>query len=124
MKAWGKIGAFWGWIWGCLFGSAFFVIPGIGPLIVAGPLVVWIIGALESAVVVGGVSALGAGLLSFGIPKDSILQYETALKTDKFLLIANGSEEEIIHAKDILSRTESENLEHHQANEPQLTAAM
>jgi uncharacterized membrane protein len=124
MKAWGKIGAFWGWIWGCLFGSAFFVIPGIGPLIVAGPLVVWIIGALESAVVVGGVSALGAGLLSFGIPKDSILQYETALKTDKFLLIANGSEEEIIHAKDILSRTMSENLEHHQANEPQLTAAM
>ena len=37
MKAWGKIGAFWGWIWGCLFGSAFFFIPGIGPLIVAGP---------------------------------------------------------------------------------------
>jgi hypothetical protein len=39
-------------------------------------------------------------------------------------LIANGSEEEIIHAKDILSRTMSENLEHHQAKEPQLTAAM
>jgi hypothetical protein len=124
MKAWGKIGAFWGWIWGCLFGSAFFFIPGIGPLIVAGPLVVWIVGALESAVVVGGLSALGAGLMSMGIPKDSILKYETALKTDKFVLVAHGTTEEIAHAKDILSRTEPETLEHHQANEPQLTAAM
>lgn len=64
MKYWGKMGAFWGWIWGLLFGSAFFLIPGIGPLIVAGPLVGWIVGALEGAVVVGGLSAIGAGLYS------------------------------------------------------------
>src|SRR5208282_752620 len=60
MKYWGKKGAFWGGFWGLLFGSAFFVIPGIGPILVAGPLVAWIVGALESAVMVGGVSALGA----------------------------------------------------------------
>ena len=62
MKVWGKLGAFWGGFWGFLFGSAFFFIPGIGPLIVFGPLVGWIVGALEGAVVVGGLSALGAGL--------------------------------------------------------------
>ena len=39
MKYWGKMGAFWGGIWGMLFGSAFFLIPGFGPLLVAGPLV-------------------------------------------------------------------------------------
>jgi len=39
MRSWGKNGAFWGGIWGVLFGSAFFVIPGIGPLVAAGPLV-------------------------------------------------------------------------------------
>src|SRR5580658_4886166 len=77
MKYWGKIGAFWGGFWGLLFGSAFFMIPGVGPLLVAGPLVGWVIGALEGAVVVGGVSALGAGMYSQGIPKNSILQYET-----------------------------------------------
>ena len=114
MKYWGKMGAFWGWIWGLLFGSAFFLIPGIGPLIVAGPLVGWIIGALEGAVVVGGLSAIGAGLYSLGIPKDSILKYETALKTDNFVLIAHGSMDEIIHAKEILHRTEPQTLEHHQ----------
>jgi hypothetical protein len=114
MKHWGKIGAFWGWIWGCLFGSAFFFIPGIGPLLIAGPLVGWLVGALESAAVVGGLSALGAGLFSLGIPKDSILKYETALKTDKFLLLAHGSMDEITRAKEILNRTKPETLEHHQ----------
>ena len=36
MRSWGKNGAFWGGIRGVLFGSAFFVIPGIGPLVAAG----------------------------------------------------------------------------------------
>ncbi len=40
VKYWGTLGAFWGGIWGLLFGSAFFLIPGVGPLLVAGPLVV------------------------------------------------------------------------------------
>ena len=49
MKYWGKTGAFWGGFWGMLFGSAFFAVPGIGIVLVAGPLVAWIIGALEGA---------------------------------------------------------------------------
>ena len=48
MKSWGKLGAFWGGLWGFLFGSAFFFVPGIGPLVVAGPLVSWIVGPLET----------------------------------------------------------------------------
>jgi hypothetical protein len=91
MKSWGKTGAFWGGMWGLLFGSAFFFIPGVGPLLVAGPLVTWIVGALETAAVVGGLSAIGAGLYGLGIPKDSIVRYETALKTGNFVLIAHGS---------------------------------
>lgn len=114
MKYWGKMGAFWGGVWGMLFGSAFFFIPGVGPLLVAGPLVAWIVGALEGAVVVGGLSVVGAGLFSLGIPKDSILRYETALKTDKFVLIAHGSMDETAQAKEILERTNPETLQHHQ----------
>ena len=114
MMAWGKTGAFWGAVWGLLFGSAFFWVPGLGPLLVAGPLVTWIVAALEGAIAVGGLSALGAGLYGLGIPKDSILRYETALKVDKFVLIAHGSDDDIIHAREILSRTEPESLEHHQ----------
>ncbi|MGA7924633.1 MAG: general stress protein [Candidatus Sulfotelmatobacter sp.] len=105
MKYWGKVGAFWGGFWGLLFGSAFFMIPGIGPILVAGPLVAWIVAALEGAVVVGGLGALGAGLYSIGIPKDSIVKYETALKTDQFLLIAHGTAAEVAKAKDIIETT-------------------
>jgi uncharacterized membrane protein len=114
MKVWGKTGAFWGGVWGLFFGSAFFWIPGLGPLLVAGPLVSWIVGALEGAAVVGGLSAIGAGLYSLGIPKDSILQYETALKAGKFVLLAHGSVDDAARAKDILTRTEPVKLEHHQ----------
>jgi uncharacterized membrane protein len=102
MKRWGRTGAFWGGFWGLLLGSAFFAIPGIGPVLVAGPLVAWIIGALEGAVVVGGLSAIGAGLYSIGIPKDSIVQYESAIRSDKFLLLAHGTEEEVERAKGIM----------------------
>lgn len=113
MKYWGKTGAFWGGLWGLLFGAAFFWVPGIGPLLVAGPLAAWIVGALEGAVVVGGLSALGAGLYSIGIPKDSVLKYETAIKTDKFLLVAHGTAAETAKARDILSTTGPSELNQH-----------
>ena len=61
MKYWGKLGAFWGGFWGLLFGSAFFWVPGIGQVLVAGPLVGWIVAALEGAAVTGGISALAQG---------------------------------------------------------------
>jgi hypothetical protein len=111
MKYWGGLGAFWGWIWGLLFGSALFVIPGVGPLVAAGPIVGWIVGALEGAVVVGGASALGAGLYSQGIPKDSVLKYETGIKTGKFVLIAHGTAQDAIRAREIIDRTNPEALE-------------
>ena len=106
MKHWGKVGAFWGGFWGLLFGSGLFLIPGLGPILVAGPLVAWIIAGLEGAAVVGGVSALGAGLVSIGIPKDSVLKYEVALKTDKYLLVVHGTEEAVDYAKSIIAGTE------------------
>jgi hypothetical protein len=122
MKFWGKNGAIWGglWggLWGVLFGSAIFVIPGIGPLMMAGPIVAWIVGALEGAAVVGGLSALGAGLYSIGIPKKSIIQYETSLKAGKFMLVAHGTPAEVTRAKAILSNSGASETYLHLADEP------
>jgi len=114
MKYWGKQGAFWGGLWGMLFGAAFLVIPGIGPIIAAGPIVAWIIGALEGAVMVGGISALGAGLFSLGIPKDSVVKYETSIKAGKFLLIAHGTADEVQQARNVLQSTGAEEINVHQ----------
>lgn len=113
MQAWGKTGAFWGGLWGLLFGSAFFWIPGLGPFMVAGPLVGWIVGALEGALVVGGLSVIGASLYSLGIPKDSILKYEAALKAGNYVLIAHGTMGDTLLAKSILDHTTPDAIEHH-----------
>jgi hypothetical protein len=113
MIYWGKMGALWGGLWGLLFGAAFFWVPGIGPLLIAGPLAASFVAALESAVVFGGLSALGAALYSIGIPKDSVLRYETAINVDKYLLAAHGTAQEIAKAKEILKTTEPAELNDH-----------
>ena len=122
MGYWGKLGVFWGGFLGLLFGSAFLVVPGIGPIVVGGPIVGWIIGALEGAVVVGGISAIGAALFSIGIPKDSILKYENSLKANKFLVIVSGGSGEITKARDILQSSNSIETNVHLAADKQAEA--
>lgn len=113
VKFWGSRGAFWGGLWGVLVGSAFFVVPGIGPLVLAGPIVGMIVGGLESAILIGGLSALGAALYSLGIPKDTVLEYERALKSHKFLLIAHGTPNETQNAREILKNANIDGAEIH-----------
>jgi hypothetical protein len=113
MKYWGKTGAFWGGFWGLLFGAAFFAVPAIGPVLVGGPLVAWIVAALEDALVVGGLSAIGAGLFSIGIPKDSIVTYETALKAGEYLVVAQGTSAEAAKARNILNTSKPTHLTDH-----------
>jgi hypothetical protein len=115
MKSWGGIGAFWGGIWGLLFGAGFFLIPGIGPVLVAGPFLAALVGALESAAVVGGLSAVTAGLVSLGIPKDSAVKYEAELKADKFVMVVHGTAEELERARAILADTSPVSIEKHES---------
>jgi hypothetical protein len=96
-----------------LFGSAFFAIPGLGPVLVAGPLVAWIVGGLEGAAVVGGLGAIGAGIYGMGIPKDSVVEYELALKTDKFLLLVHDKASEVEKARKIIANTRPINVTLH-----------
>ena len=103
IKFWGTRGAFWGGLWSLFFGGLFLTVPVIGHVIVLGYLAGLVISVVEGAAIVGGVSAIGAALFSIGIPKDSIVQYEAAVKADSFLVIVHGSASEISHAKSILS---------------------
>ena len=114
MKSWGGIGAFWGGIWGLLVGAGFFLIPGIGPVLVGGPFLAALVGALESAAVVGGLSAVSAGLVSLGIPKDSALKYEAEIKADKFVMVVHGTAEELERARAILAQTSPDSAEKHE----------
>lgn len=113
MQYWGKQEAFWGGMWRQLSGSAFFSIPGAGPFVVAGPLVAWIIGGLEGAVVKGGRTAIGAGLISMGITRDSVLENESALGAGKIIVMFHGTAAESIWARDILNNEGAESCFEH-----------
>ncbi|MGA7123570.1 MAG: general stress protein [Polyangiaceae bacterium] len=118
VRYWGKQGAFWGSIFGILFAPAFFWIPGIGPILTGGGLIgSAIMGTLEGAAVgaaVGGASgALSAALVSLGIPKNTVIQYEASLKANKFLLIANGTAADAERARAVLAEMGVKDLQVH-----------
>jgi hypothetical protein len=113
IKFWGTRGAFWGGLWGLFFGGLFMTIPLVGHVVVLGYLAAAVISGVESAVTVGGLSALGAALYCIGVPKDSVIRYETALKADSFLVTAHGTADEIAQAKAILSTSNPTQLDVH-----------
>lgn len=114
IKFWGKNGAFWGGIWSLFFGGIFLTIPAIGPIMVLGHLATMVVAAVEGAVLVGGLSALGAALFSIGIPKDSVIQYEQTVKTDGYLVVAHGSADEMARAKTVLASSNPTRIDLHE----------
>jgi len=113
VKFWGSRGAFWGGFWGLFLGGIFMSVPVIGHVVVLGYLATILISGIANAVVVGGLSAIGAALYSVGVPKDSVIQYETALKADNFLVMARGPAAEIARAKTILGTVNPSRLQVH-----------
>lgn len=114
MKFWGKYGAFWGGLWGLFVGGLFMTVPVIGPVVVLGHLGAIVLGVVEGAAFGGGLGAVGAALFSIGIPKNSVIDYETAVKTDSFLVMVDGSPEEVEQAKTILATANPSRLDIHE----------
>jgi len=69
----------------------------------AGPVVAWMIAALEGAAAVGGLSAVGAVLYSIGIPKNNVLHYEASLKNGRYMLVCHGTPDAVTRAHAILA---------------------
>ena len=114
IKFWGKNGAFWGGLWSLFFGGIFLTIPLVGPVMVLGHLAAMVVAAVEGAVLVGGLSALGAALYSIGIPEDSVIEYEQAVKTDGFLVVAHGSADELARSRVILESSNPTRIDLHE----------
>ena len=113
VKYFGKLGAFWGGMAGILFGSALMFVPVVGHVVVLGPIAAAIAGGLQGAVLGGGASALFGALSTLGVPKDSVLRYETAIKADKFLVIVHGGGDDILRAHELLVSAGSDDVQAH-----------
>ncbi len=123
IKFWGTRGAFWGGFWGLFFSGVFITTPVVGPVIVLGYLAAAVISAVEGVVVFGGLSALGAALYSIGIPKDSVIDYEAAVKADNFLVMAHGAPADMARAKAILGTANASRVDMHGGvNVPELVS--
>lgn len=114
-RAWfyGKLGAFWGGLAGLLLGSGFFFVPVIGPMVVLGPMTSIIVGGIEGAVLAGGASALVGALTAVGVPKNSVLRYETALTADKFLVTVHAQEQDVPRIQQLLGEAAGTEIESH-----------
>ena len=114
VQFWGANGAMWGGLWGLFFGGMMLTIPAVGPVMVLGHLAAMVFSAVEGAVVVGGLGALGAALYGIGLPKDSVINYEATLKANGFLVIAHGPAEEMARARTILAASNPSSVEMHE----------
>ncbi|CCG07213.1 general stress protein [Pararhodospirillum photometricum] len=113
VKFWGLRGAFWGGLWALFLGGLLLTLPVTGPVMVLGGLAATAVAVVENAIVVGGLSALGAALYSLGLPKDSVIEYEAAVIADNFLVMAHGSPEDIARARALLASLEPTHLTVH-----------
>ncbi len=97
-------GSFWENIQQLLHGWACFQMPKLGLVLAAGPLAGWISAALKNEALFSGLSSLGAGLCSIGIPRSLVPFYEAELKAGRFLLIAHGSTRDVEKARNTMDR--------------------
>lgn len=107
MRAWGGRGAFWGALWGLLLAPAVLMLPGVGVVAVAGPVVAALFGALEGAVAVGGVAALAAALSAIGVPRDEVIRYATAVKAEGYAMMMHGDAAQVARARSVLEHSMS-----------------
>jgi hypothetical protein len=115
VKFWGSRGAFWGALWGWFLGGMVLTVPVMGQVVVLGYLATAAISMLEGAAVLGGLSALGAALYGLGIPKDSVISYESALEADSFLVMARGAQADTARARTILDAEAPAQIDLHES---------
>ncbi|HET8547326.1 MAG TPA: hypothetical protein VFL57_04945 [Bryobacteraceae bacterium] len=85
---------------GFVAGIAALAIPGIGPIIAAGPLAAGLIGATVGAAA-GGITG---ALRNHGVSEEEAEVYSEALRRGATLVAVNTSEEKMLHAEEIMNR--------------------
>jgi hypothetical protein len=104
-------GASFGGLFGLLVGAAVILIPGVGPVIVAGPLAAALVAGMEGALAGTALGGLAGALVGWGIPKDRALKYQTQIEGGKFIVVVRGIPEIIDRARGLLAGKTSEHVE-------------
>ena len=95
-------GAVLGGIGGLLLGLGTFAIPGVGPIIVAGEAASTIASTLAGAGIGAAAGGLIGGLVGLGIPEDKAKIYSDRVSSGSYLVMVNGTDDDISRAERIL----------------------
>jgi uncharacterized membrane protein len=105
-------GSFVGGLFGILAGAGVLFIPGMAPIVIAGPitglLAGWLEGSIVAGALAGAVGGLSGALLGLGIPKDEVIKYETRIQAGEFIILVTGGESDVTQAKTMLDRISHE----------------
>ncbi len=83
--------------------TSLFMISGLGPIAVSGPLVAAIVRAFGQGVYIRSLGALHEGLYKIGIPKERVFEYESALKNGFCLVCARGPVDKMAEVKRVFA---------------------
>jgi len=98
IRVWGQQGAFWGALGGLIAGvSGLLLVPGVGPLLVAGPIIDMLAGAATGAGLMAGAATLtrvSIALHRMGIPESKLEELHQAIMDGKTLLILHCGDDD------------------------------
>jgi uncharacterized membrane protein len=109
-KAGAKTGASFGGLFGLLLGAGFLILPGVGVVIVAGPIAAALLAGLEGVVAGTALGSLAGALVGWGVPKDRAIKYETQVKGGKFLVLVRSGPEVVARARSLLAPKGAEHI--------------
>ena len=95
-------GAVLGGIGGLLLGLGTLAIPGVGPVIVAGEAASTIASTLAGAGIGAAAGGIIGGLVGLGIPEDKAKIYSDRVSSGSYLIMVNGTDDDISRAERIL----------------------
>ncbi|MBP2634018.1 MAG: hypothetical protein H6Q70_4646, partial [Firmicutes bacterium] len=96
-----------GGVGGLLLGAGALAIPGIGPIIAAGPIAATISGAIS-----GGIAG---GLIDWGIPSEKSEVYSNQVSSGSTLAVIKTTEAKVAQAIQVLTTSGATNIETHNA---------
>ena len=98
-----ETGSAFGGLLGLCVGAAFLVLPGLGPVLVAGPLAAALLAGIEGALAGTALGSLAGALVGWDVPKDRALQYEALIKGGKFLVFVRSVPDVAASARGLLA---------------------
>ena len=102
-KAGAETGAWFGGLFGLCLGAGFLILPGLGLVVVAGPIAAALLAGIEGGLAGTALGGLAGALIGWDVPKDRALKYETEVKGGKFLVFVRSIPEVVARAHSLLA---------------------